>query len=48
LKFGEGNLTLDLFEQMHQEGVQSHLVTYLNVLDVSASVDALEAMDNVL
>jgi len=48
LKFGEGNLALDLFQQMHQEGVQLNLVTYVNVLDVSASVDALETMDNVL
>jgi pentatricopeptide repeat protein len=48
LKFGEGNLTLDLFQQMHQEGVQPDPVTYMNVLDVSASLDALEVMDNVL
>jgi len=33
---------------MHQQGVQPNLVTYLSVLDVGASVDALEAMDNVL
>jgi pentatricopeptide repeat protein len=48
LKFGEGNLALDLFQQMHQEGVQLNLVTYVSVPDVSASVDALETMDNVL
>ncbi len=47
LKFGEGNLALDLFHQMHQEGVQPDLVTYVSVLDVNASVDALEAMDYV-
>jgi len=48
LKFGEGNLALDLIQQMHQEGVQPDLVTYVSVLDVSASVDALEIMDDVL
>jgi pentatricopeptide repeat protein len=48
LKFGEGKLALYLFQQMHQEGVQPDLVTYGSVLDLSASVDALEAMDDVL
>jgi len=48
LKFGEGNLELDLFQQMHQEGVQLDPITYMSVSDVSVSVDALEAMDDVL
>jgi pentatricopeptide repeat protein len=48
LKFDEGNLALDLFQQMHQEGVQLDLVIYMSVLDVSASVDALKTMDDVL
>jgi pentatricopeptide repeat protein len=42
LKFGEGNLALDLFQQMHQEGVQLDLVIYVSVLDVSANIDAFE------
>jgi pentatricopeptide repeat protein len=48
LKFAEGNLALNLFQQMHQEGVQPDPIIYMSVLDVSANVDALETMEDVL
>jgi hypothetical protein len=37
-----------IFEEGVQEGVQPDLVTYVSVLDVSASVNVFETMDDVL
>ncbi|CAM6077768.1 unnamed protein product, partial [Sphagnum tenellum] len=41
VKCGQGQNTLELFQQMQQEGVQPNSVTFVGVLNACASVLAL-------
>jgi len=42
VKCGQGQKALDLFQQMHQEGVELDPITFVGVVNVCASVVALD------